>query len=342
MATNLEMDGDRIVLNPREPSRLAAFIYTLVYLGLLGEVVSEVIRAFRESRSPFPLLILLVVVTLIWAYLMRNFASRIVFDPAPAKIYKKTLIGYRELMDFADIAGIDPVEETYQYCRAGTYHKIARRGDRYGKGVRLTATMNDKDLAFFEKDELPVLIAVLEKAVPGGFSEAPAEAAEGVRAAGASLDDLRHYRRNGEEYVLPYRRRPLLMLVVAVVLAGYALVLPNRGANGGTALLIATGLLVLAFFSQYRLVLDAARRTITHATGFGLLKKTYSFDDFECLSSSRETVNFIPAGTSLFLKLSSRKAGILLGKAFLSARKLDRLGDETRRILASGERGEAA
>lgn len=94
-----------------------------------------------------------------------------------------------------------------------------------------------------------------------------------------------------------------------------------------------------AFCNQTSLVLDVAARSMTLYTGFGLRKKRYSFDDFEGLSSTRQIINLIPSGTFLHMRVANRKVPIFLGLAYLSAKKLHRIGDETLRILDAGADG---
>lgn len=162
MAKNLEIDGNTITLFPRVPLWWVVTIYTLVFLGILGEGVKEVFRAVEEGRGPVPVLVMMVVFTLIWAFLVRNFRSRIIFDISSRTVHKKTFLGYKELMGFDAIDSIAPVIESHQCVGSNTYYKIAVVGDRYGKGVRLTPSFVAKELERFEKEDLPLLLERLD------------------------------------------------------------------------------------------------------------------------------------------------------------------------------------
>lgn len=332
MAKNLELDQGRVVLNPRTPAWWVAAVYTVVYLGVLCEGAKELARAVGEGRGMLPALLLLLAITVIWLFLMRNFGSRIIFDPSSRKVYKKTLVGHKELMGFEDIAEIAPVEESSQNCAVtSTYFKIAPKGDRFGKGVRLTTSFTAKDRDKFIEEELPSLARILDLGTAAPASGAPTDEARDAGAV-SPPENPRRYRKNGEMYTLPFRLRILVLIVAALVCFAVAPGIdePNVGylvAGIGAALLL------LAFFSQTRLTLDRSSRTITLVTGFGLLKKTNSFDDFEGLSVNRETLNFIPSGTYLFMNVAGRKAPILLAKTYLFTKKLNAVGEETMRIL---------
>lgn len=333
MAKNLEIDQNIITLFPRTPLWWVVAIYTVIFLGIAGECVKELFRALTEERSPVPILIATVAFTLLWAFLVRNFRSGIVFDTAARSVYKRTYFGYKKLMDFDAIDCIAPVIESYQCVGNNTFYKIAVLGDRYGKGVRLTPSFTVKELEKFENEDLPILLGKLNlSGQAAGNSGAPAATLLGPP------EDTAYYRRNGSSYSLPFRSRIIILLLIAAALfaGGLGTLAPDT-----RLLLYLTGgvVLVLAFCTQTSLVLDVASRSIVLRTGFGLRKKVYSFDDFEGLSSTRQIINFIPSGTFLHMRVANRKTPIFLGLAFLSARRLNRIGDETQRIIDYGIAG---
>lgn len=342
MAKNLEIDGNTITLFPRIPLWWVVTIYTMVFLGILGEGAKEVVRAVEEGRGPLPVLVTMVVFALIWAFLVRNFHSRIIFDLSSRTVHKKTFLGYKELMGFDAIDSIAPVIESHQCVGSNTYYKIAVVGDRYGKGVRLTPSLTVKELEQFEKVDLPLLLERLDLpervagTMVGDFGQT-------TSVPQGPPKDTVSYRRNGSAYSLRFRTRVVFLLLVsgAFLVGGLATLAPD------TRLLLfgmAVAALWFAFCNQTSLVLDVAARTITLYTGFGLRKKRYSFGDFEGLSSTRQIINLIPSGTFLHMRVANRKVPIFLGLAYLSAKKLNRIGDETLRIIDAGadEAGSAA
>lgn len=342
MAGTVEIEGNTAILNPRKPATWVAAIYTLLYLGLMGEGVKELFRALREERSPGPALLILAVFTAIWLFLVRKWNSRVIFDADARKVFAKSLFGYKELLDFDDIAEVAQVEETNKCCGYGGYdtfyYKIATKDDRFGKGIRLTASFTKRDMDQFEKEELPALLAFFERArVAVGAAPAEAEPeGEGVPAARPSRlpENTRHYRRDGAVYTLYSRTRPCVLILVSLASVVLLLTSPTRDARLFWCLVVGA-CFVIAFFAQTRLVFDTAARTITLVSGFGLLKKVYSFDHFDGLAVSRQVVNFIPVGTYLHLKLTNRKTPVVLSMAYLSTRKLSGIGEETMGILGA-------
>lgn len=334
MAKNLEVDQNTITLYPRTPATWVAVIYTVIFLGIAGEGVKELFRAVGEGRGPIPALIALTAFTLIWAFLLRNYGSRVIFDTSARVVHKKTVFGYKELMGFDAIDSIAPVIESHQCVGKDTYYKISVLGDRYGKGVRLTPSMPTKDREKFENEDLPVL---LERLGLSGPADGPAAALSGQPSAvpAGPPEDTVSYRRNGSAYSLPFRSRLALLLAVTAgcILGGLATAAPD---NRLLLLFVAGVVFLMAFFTQTSLVLDIASRTMTLRTCFGLRKKVYSFDDFEGLSSTRQIINFFPSGTFLHMRVANRKTPIFLGLAYLSAKKLNRIGEETERIIEAG------
>lgn len=342
MAKNVEVEQGKIVCNPRTPSMPAMIIYTVVYLGLMMEGAKELIRAIHEGRGPVPALLILAVFTAIWLFLMRNAGSRIVFDAAAKKVYKKTVFGTREMMDFADIGLVGPVEEGGNCGKTSTYYKVSPSGDRYGKGIRLTASFDDKRLLEFETLELPLLhkLLYLSGAAPEARAEASAQSEAGAAQSpsAAPPEETYCYRKAGAVYTRGYRLRPFITIALGILALAYGLstAVPD---NRLFALIMAAALLLLGLFAQTSISLNTTDRSITLATMLGLRKKVFSFDDFDGLKATRETVNLIPTGTYLHMNIASRKTPILLGKAYLSSKKLDRLGEETLAILAAGQGG---
>ena len=338
MSKYLEVDQNKVVLNPHRPGKIFCLACTFLYLLTAGTSICLAIILVTQGHFPLTPLCALAFWTAVWAFLMREYNCRIIFDGDDRKIYRRTALGFKELMDFSGIGGITPVSQTSQGCDAGTYYAVTPKGDRYGKGIRISADMYDKDLNAFERDDLPKLFELLES-----HSEA---VSAGDKATTRRLDasglpeDTVCFRRDGHCFI---RLNLLRLATLAAVFAAMLILAASAAQKGEGFLMVAGVVAILSFLAPVKMILDADERTIRQVWGWGLLKRSYPFDHFSHFNTTRQSVNFIPVGTHFSMVMENpEKPGvekkIQIGYGF-SSKKFDRLAEEIGMVLGGGVDG---
>lgn len=341
MSKYLEVEHNKVILNPHRPGKIFSLVCTVLYLMTVAGSIYVAVTLIANGLFPLPPLASLVFWTAVWAFLMRDYNCRIVFDGDAQKVYRRTILGYKELLDFADIGGITTISQTSQGCDAGTYYAVTSKGDRYGKGIRISADMYDKELNVFDKDDLPHLFQLLE-------SHAAVETVRGKPAAlqpdaSALPENMVYFRRDGDCFTRRNLYRHIFFTALFVTMLGLAAASPK---NGGPVVIIAAVIALLSFLAPVKLVLDAGERVVRLVWGWGLMKSAYPFDNFLHFNSARQSINFIPVGTHFSMvmedpKRPGRQKKLQIGYGY-STKRFSRMAEEIWTVMGRSADDEEA
>ncbi|WP_118952291.1 hypothetical protein [Taibaiella helva] len=302
MAVFFQVGPDRISIRPLAFLKPVSIVL-IVMLVLMPFVIILLAHQGDPGQLSYKdLAAALIMLPLILACIPLLVLSRrtLIFDRISQTIFTQTLGRKRTLMRF------DEAGEIVLMTAIGLYYRLKSKGDRYGKGYRISPYFQgqDKDKDTFDNTLLPAIKAMLQ--------ERPAVPATDYALQDAGL--LQWYEQCREGYRLKTGKArkqylPALILLLAALLyfwyRRYFQAVPADAERPYTIILIFPFLLVLAAFTK-RICFDSStRQIIVYRLGFAMAR--YSRDAFSGFNIVRKTYNGLYNGTDVRLKF--RKAG---------------------------------
>lgn len=227
----------------------------------------------------------------------------VIFNAATQTINLKTIFGKKQLMNFAQVAAIDP------QIRFGLVYYLKSTEDRFGKGYRISPSFTneqDKDKQHYD--------GIVLQAIKNMISSAPVQQVS-VQPNAIDLGILTYYLASDHGYWL--KRSGFAKFLPALIFFGllacyfwYNLLTKTQPTDSDKQLsiiiLLPISIFVLTITKKIVLNLNTQKIKVYR---LGILFKSYAFDNFAGFSIVRKTYNGLYNGTDVRLKFK-KSSGI--------------------------------
>ena len=246
---------------------------------------------------------------------------KVIFDGSSRQMYTKMLGLTINTIPFDQIAAVTP----YHMMGAISY-RVFTKQNRHGKGIPVSggySKRTNKNLIAYEQEVLPRIDELV-------FSNRPVEVKQ-------AISEFQFFKEEAGIYTIKNNKiGGLIFGILLSAITVFILFHPEFMIDEVTyKRILATyfplllGLILIGvYFSSVSF--DKNRREIISSALGGIMRKTYSFDDFIRFQIVRKTTNAIYSGTEVKAQLKTRE---ILLMTFRNTKKIERFIDEANTIL---------
>ncbi|WP_316843850.1 hypothetical protein [Pedobacter psychrodurus] len=256
---------------------------------------------------------------------------QVIFDALHHTISLKTIFGKKKLMDFNEVASIDP------QVRFGLVYYLKSSADRYGKGYRISPSFTgeqDKDKLHFDSHVLSEIKLMIAKVPDRQANNILQPISMGILTHYVSENDSYRLKSTGIGKFLPM----LIFFGLFACYFWYNLFTKNEpsGSDKQLSFIILIPILIFLLSVTKRVVFETSTKKIK-VYRLGIVFKSYALEQFAGFNIVRKTTNGLYSGTDVRLKFN--KSAELTLADFGKTNPIETFIAETEYILKKMESG---